>query len=218
MTVIHKPMDLGFSSRKLTIFKSWVTGENKTILDVGCYDGRDSAHFIKNGNKVYGIEILEDKAEEARNRGISVESFDLDKRTKWPYKDSMFDYVIAGDIIEHVIYLDDFMKNLSKVMKKDGVLVLSTPNLASLGRRILLLLGKNPFIELSENEYINGFPAVGHVRYFTMGSLTRMLEAHGFVVEETTSDLINIGPYASTTIAEIFPSLSWRLIVKARKG
>src|SRR3990167_8393197 len=140
MTVIHKPMDLGFSSRKLTIFKSWVTGENKTILDVGCYDGRDSAHFIKNGNKVYGIEILEDKAEEARNRGISVESFDLDKRTKWPYKDSMFDYVIAGDFIEHVIYLDDFMKNLSKVMKKDGVLVLSTPNLASLGRRILLLL------------------------------------------------------------------------------
>lgn len=217
MTVVDKPMDSGFSSEKRSIIQNWIQGRKKRILDVGCYDGRDSVHFFANKNEVYGIEVLKDKAAEAKKNGIQVKLFDLDKREKWPFKRSFFDYIIAGDIIEHVIYVDDFMKNICDVIMPGGTLIISTPNIASLGRRLLLLFGKNPYIEVSTDENINGFPAVGHVRYFTAESLKKLLESYGFEVEETTSDSLSFGPFASSWLAKLFPSLSWRLIVKAKK-
>jgi len=217
MTVVNKPMDSGFSSKKTSIFKNWITGRNNNILDIGCYDGRDSAHFVKGNNTIYGIEILKDKANKAKKRGIDVKIFDLDKREKWPFNKSFFDYVVAGDIIEHVIYIDDFMKNICNIIKPGGKLLISTPNIASLGRRLLLLFGKNPYIEVSTDEKINGFPAVGHVRYFTLGSLMKLLKAYNFEIEESTSDAITFGPFTSTFLAKFFPSIAWRLIIKAKK-
>jgi len=185
-------------------------------LDLGCYDGRDSELFLKQGNKVYGIEILSFPAEQAEARGVKVERFDLNKPHR-PLEKEFFDVVVAGEIIEHVLSADSFLENIYQVLKPSGMLVLSTPNLASLGRRLLLLLGKNPFVEVSELTDVNKVPAVGHVRYFTKGSLTRLLWAHGFDPLEITSDCFVLGPLGSVFLAKLFPSLSWRLVVKAEK-
>lgn len=214
MSVVNKEMDLGYSKRKSEILQEWA-GTGKKILDVGCYDGRDTVTFIQKGNEVYGIEVLEEPALKAREKGVSVEVFDIDKCETWPYEDSFFDIVIAGDIVEHVIDVDRFMQNAHRVLKPEGHLYISTPNLGSIGRRLLLLLGKNPFIEVSWRDEVNGFPAVGHVRYFTKGSLQSLLEHSGFTVEDITSDAFNFGPIHSTLLGRLFPGLSWRFIVKA---
>ena len=96
MTVVNKPMDSGFSSKKTSIFKNWITGRNNNILDIGCYDGRDSAHFVKGNNTIYGIEILKDKANKAKKRGIDVKIFDLDKREKWPLTNHFLTTLLLG--------------------------------------------------------------------------------------------------------------------------
>lgn len=215
MTIIDTDMSAGYFARRIKIFLNWI-GSSKKVLDIGCYDGRDSELILKNNNDVYGVEILHKPAKEAKKRGIKVKEFDLNM-TRWPFRKDFFDVVVAGEIIEHVSSADLFLQNIYRVLKPSGILILSTPNLASLGRRIMLLVGKNPYIEISQLENVNGFPAVGHVRYFTKNSLIKLLRAYRFNVLEITSDCFNFGPIKSVFLAKLFPCLSWRLIVKAEK-
>lgn len=215
MTIIDTDMNAGYSARRIKIFLNWI-GSQKKVLDIGCYDGRDSELILKNNNDVYGVEILQKPAKEAKKRGIKVKEFDLNV-AQWPFRKDFFDVVVAGEIIEHVLSTDLFLENIYRILKPSGILILSTPNLASLGRRIMLLLGKNPYIEISQSDDVNEFPAVGHVRYFTKSSLIRLLRAYRFNPLEVTSDRFNLGPIKSVFLARLFPCLSWRLIVKAEK-
>jgi methionine biosynthesis protein MetW len=213
--IIDTDMRYGYSLKRTEIFLKWV-GSGKKVLDLGCYDGRDSSLFLKQNNEVHGVEILEKPARLAKSRGIKVKVFDLHKKD-WPFEDNTFDCVVAGELIEHVENADTFLSNIHRILKPSGTFIVSTPNIASLGRRFLLLVGKNPFIEISTHEEINGFPAVGHVRYFTLAKLTELLNFHKLKVTEVSADCLIIGPFSSSFLAHIFPSLSWRLLVKAKK-
>jgi hypothetical protein len=93
---------------------------------------------------------------------------------------------------------------------------LSTPNIASLGRRLLLLLGHDPLIEISPNEA----GSVGHIRYFTKNSLKRLLQKHNFKISDEKSDCINFsnsGKIRSSVLANIFPGLGASIIVVAEQ-
>lgn len=210
-----KNMDDGYSAKRTEIILKWIS-KGKRVLDLGCYDGRDSELILKQGNEVYGIERMANAAKTAQARGIIVSNIDLEK-DDWNFPKKSFDVILAGEIIEHVLDADLFLKNVYKYLKDDGFLILTTPNLASLGRRLLLLIGKNPFIEVSNRLEVNGFPSVGHVRYFVKGSLYKLLEYHGFEIVELTADALNLGLFRSKILAKFFPTLSWRFILKAKK-
>lgn len=208
-------MDDGYSLERTKIILKWI-GRQKRILDLGCYDGRDSELILKQGNEVYGIERMTDAAKTAQTRGIIISNIDLEK-DDWSFPKKFFDVVLAGEIIEHTLDTDLFLKNIYKYLKDDGFLILTTPNLASFGRRLLLLIGKNPFIEVSNRLEVNTFLPVGHVRYFVKDSLYKLLRYHGFEIVELTADDFNLGLFHSKILAKFFPTLSWRFILKARK-
>lgn len=94
---------------------------------------------------------------------------------------------------------------------------MTTPNLATLGRRIMLLMGKNPLIETScDKKTCN----VGHIRYFIKITLLELLRKHGFKIDIFRSDVVNFnnrGTLYSRSLARIFPTLVKTLIVKASK-
>lgn len=54
--------------------------------------------------------------------------FILNKDFSYPIKDNSYDSVLAGEVIEHVLDLESFFKEIWRVLKKDGLLILSTPN------------------------------------------------------------------------------------------
>lgn len=208
-------MDNGYSLERSKIILKWI-GKHKKVLDLGCYDGRDSELILKQGNEVYGIERITEAAKTAREKGIIVSNIDLEKND-WGLPNKFFDVILAGEIIEHILDTDQFLKKIYKHLKDDGILILTTPNLASFGRRLLLLIGKNPFIEVSNKREVNNFLPVGHVRYFVKGSLYKLLEYYGFNIVELTADSFNIGLFHSKILAKFFPTLSWRFILKAKK-
>ena len=190
-----------------------MVGFGKKVLDVGCGDGEIGARLLSKGNEVYGLDISESCVIRAKDRGIRAEVIDLEEGN-FPFKDH-FDVVLAGEILEHVFDTKSFLGKIHKSLKDKGELVLSTPNLASFGRRLLLLVGKNPLIEASLE---NG--AAGHVRYFIKDTLLALLENNGFKVIEFKSDLVNFnasGSVRSDHIADLFPTLGKCLIVKCTK-
>ncbi len=96
------------------------------ILEVGCGAGH-ILEKIKTGN-LYGIDISEIQIERTRKRmGDRVE---LKKAPgeNIPYEDKFFDKVLCSEVIEHVIDPGEVLKEISRVMKDDGILSLSIPN------------------------------------------------------------------------------------------
>jgi len=188
-------------------------GSHKEVLDVGCYDGLISAEIKERGNLVHGIDISQKATDLARQRGILATTGDLDDGL--PFPDRSFDVVFAGEVIEHVLDVDFLIDEVNRVLKDKGFVVMTTPNLASLGRRLLLLLGKNPVIETSWKK-----GSAGHVRYFVKNTLFDLFEAHSFRVERFCTDVVNFdnsGRHFSTRLAKLFPTVGRSLIVKASK-
>lgn len=185
---------------------------NQGILDLGCGTGDFIKILSKKNKKVEGIEISKKVAQIAQKKGLKIKISDL--HTTFPYSKNSFDTVTAGEIIEHIYDTDFFLEEIKRILKPNGFLILSTPNIATLGRRLMLLFGVNPLIETSLDH------SAGHIRYFTKKSLSDLLEKHNFKITKFTSDSINFdqkGKFQSKTLAKIFPTFGARLIIKAVK-
>lgn len=188
------------------------------ILDVGCSIGEVAKFFMDMGNEVYGIDVCEDALKEAEKKGVKTRFHDCEEPL--PYGPETFDIVYAGQILEHIYDTDGFLKECERVLKKGGLLILSTPNIASLPSRVRLLFGFYPkWVAPSPEHYQPG----DHIRAFTKSVLKDLVERCGFRVEKIISNLVSFLPTRRTSppwsisLGKIFPSLGEILILKARK-
>lgn len=195
------------------------TTSGKKILDIGCNDGR-MGQILKEkyGKDIYGIDLSKDPLKVAMTRGIKCLRSDIELGL--PYKDNSFDAVIAGDIIEHIYDTEHFIKEIKRVLIGGGELIMSTPNIASLGARLELLIGRQPLMLETKLE---GFS--GHIRWFTYQALKELLEDYDFRILSFCSYHVEIPILARFTkkkfltsekLAKLFPKLGTHLIVKAR--
>jgi len=155
------------------------------FLDIGCGDGA-MALQIKNSLKcrVEGIELVEKNVKAAQAKGLKVTKVDLN-REKLPYNDSTFDGILAGEVIEHIIDSEGFLLEAKRILKKDGVLILTVPNVAAWYNRFLLMFGYVPHWVESGTKKAYGTPfgkVNGHVKAFTKKSLVQMLDDYEFKV------------------------------------
>ena len=102
--------------------------QGKKVLDIGCGVGYGSRFLSENGaEQVVAFDIAEAAIEHAReyysNDNISysvksAEDFSFDEK---------FDVVTCFELIEHVHLQDAVLQNIRKVLKDDGLLLMSTP-------------------------------------------------------------------------------------------
>jgi SAM-dependent methyltransferase len=197
------------------------TCQATNMLDLGCGDGSVISKFGTTAH-VYGIDISEQAVKKARMAG--VESFRVDiSSEKLPFQDAFFDIVYFGDVIEHLTDPDFAIAEVHRVLKASGVLLLSTPNLASWLNRLLLFVGYQPlFSEVSTKKIFGrkGSIPVGHLRLFTFRALKEFLAFHGFhIIESRGAAFEKLPRFASCfdKMFSAFPSLSSVIIVRAQR-
>ena len=105
------------------------------------------------------------------------------------FKDEYFEAIHCGEIIEHLFDPDHLLDELYRVLKKNGILVITSPNLASWHGRIELLLGYQPYAHEVSLRYNVGRikrrvlkGASGHIRAHTKKSLEELLRIYDFKV------------------------------------
>lgn len=190
---------------------------NLKILDIGCNDGSISKLMQDLGNKIYGIDIVPILVKEARSKGIEAKVGDAEDGL--PFSKNSFDIVYAGEVIEHIYDTEFFLREIRRVLKDDGVLIITTPNIASLPNRIRLFFGLYP---KGVAEALSRDGLGGHIRVFTKAVLKKLLESNGFKVEKIVSNMVCFSPTKctslpwSTFLGKIFPGLGETLILKAR--
>lgn len=95
----------------------------KKILDIGCGNGEIISHFAAD-NDVYGCDVNNQLSSESR----AAIHFERIGSTLLPYEDKSFDVVITNHVIEHVDDQLNHLKEISRVLKDDGLCFFSTPN------------------------------------------------------------------------------------------
>ncbi|PLX21811.1 hypothetical protein C0584_01765 [Candidatus Parcubacteria bacterium] len=98
-----------------------------------------------------------------------------------PFRDSIFDGVIMGDLIEHLLMPETFLEEIFRVLKDGGALSLSTPNVSFLDNRLKMLKGEFPKTECNKDVEVWN---AQHIRFFNFYTIRSILEKKGFSVEK----------------------------------
>lgn len=106
--------------------------------------------------------------------GLVVTAYDV--LTGTPNK--KYDVVVNIAVLEHQPYPREFVEGLQRFMKDDGILYLSTPNIARIQNRVRFLLGRAP-VENIKEFYGNGRRFNGHWREYTVREVSTMLTLSG---------------------------------------
>lgn len=96
---------------------------NAHILDAGCGMGDLLLRFPS--HERCGIDMSREYVEVANQRGLNVT---VGKVEKLPWPKQFFSAVFATDVLEHVLDLNRAVKEMLRVLRKGGVLVVRTPN------------------------------------------------------------------------------------------
>ena len=115
------------------------------LLDLGCGDGVLTMEIAKHidAKSVWGVELDDKALEKASKKGITVHKADLNR--KFPIETESVDVIVANQVIEHLINIDNFVNEVHRVLKYGGYAVISTENLASWHNIFALLIGKQPY-------------------------------------------------------------------------
>lgn len=148
-------------------------GEKVIYLDIGCYDGKKTMGRARRiGTKnIKGIDLPTIGARIARKRGVEVVYADLDK--KWPLKSNSIDCITATEVIEHMADTDNFLTEVTRVLKPGGTVIITTDNLAGYHNIFALILGNQPYT----GPFLSRIYPIGHrpfAKYYTNKSYSQM--------------------------------------------
>ena len=101
----------------------------KTILDIACGTGFGSHYLATLGHKVVGADISERAIEECRKKYMATTlEFKVVDGTNIPYENEHFDSIVSFETIEHTRDFEKMLNEFKRVVKQNGVVIISTPN------------------------------------------------------------------------------------------
>jgi ubiquinone/menaquinone biosynthesis C-methylase UbiE len=103
--------------------------ENKTVLDIACGTGYGSQLLSKRAKKVYGVDNSEEAIKYARKNFSSKNTeYIIGSATEIPLEDKTVDVAVTFETIEHIEDHSKFLDEIKRVLKDDGIAIISTPN------------------------------------------------------------------------------------------
>jgi 2-polyprenyl-3-methyl-5-hydroxy-6-metoxy-1,4-benzoquinol methylase len=191
-----------------------LAGSPERALDVGCSSGYLARRLVEGGAHVIGIEADERAAAEAREVCEQVLVGDVESM-ELPFAEGSFDLVLCGDLIEHLRDPQAFLERVRPLLRPDGRLVLTTPNVANWAMRLGLLGGRWRYTE-------RGILDRSHTHLFTKKTLEETIDRAGYRIVDfdVTAPVPKVGTpaveRAAHALARLRPSLlAYQFVVAA---
>ena len=196
------------------------------VLDIGCGNGIISRYLGSKGFQVLGVDVDQKAIEYANaHNSFSNVQFKVKDVEALTVEGVEYDAIICSEVLEHLEQPSKLLQVLSKILKPEGVLVVTVPN--GSGPRELLVT--RPVIYLSKRngivwKAINGIKKklgytgqtiqsasdnLQHIQFFTKQSLQKLASSNNFTIEQFRK---------SNFIDDVFPfSLFARNSLKIQK-
>ena len=121
--------------RSRTVLDLLSPKHGESILDIGCGNARDIVAIRDTGAEVIGVDsspgMVNAARQELRSIGKCSVSVEVGDATCLAFPDASFDKVLCSEVIEHIPDALLALREVRRVLKPGGVLVLSTPNKGS---------------------------------------------------------------------------------------
>ena len=202
------------SSLRIKTFRRWYrqilpyvdTNSKKIALDVGCATGDFLKLLTSYGWQVQGIELNEGMLNKLKIENLDATDIPLE------HCDSLvkFNLITLFDVIEHLPNLHSNIKKLSELLNVDGSIVIVTPNINSIHRKVF---GKRWF----------QFKPKEHINYFSIQTLKKAIHPYGLKIVYSSSSgqyadinflLRQLGRYGFTFFSKLFTGIAkgigWR--------
>jgi SAM-dependent methyltransferase len=158
----------------LSSFEALGLPKGISILDAPCGDGSLAAALRQAGYRAHGVDI---NAAGAALLGAAYHDGDLNKRM--PFANASFDVVFSIEGIEHLEDRFAYLRELHRVLKPAGTLILTTPNIVGLRSRVRFFgsgfyhRDSRPLRETERNPF-------HHIALGTLADLRYALHTSGF--------------------------------------
>lgn len=119
-------IDFSIDSERQELMTRYFKGGK--LLDLGCGILGICVNTKKKFTEaeVWGLDFSDETIESLRKIHPEINYVSADCRDN-PFRDEYFDYITAGELIEHMEKPEEFLKEVFRVLKRGGVLSLSTP-------------------------------------------------------------------------------------------
>lgn len=154
-----------------------LVGYGKRVVELGPATGYMSRAMTDNHCTVFGIEIDEEAAEQAREHCANVFVRDLDRledQARLPLWGA--DVIVAADVLEHLTDPVRCLRYVKRWLTPGGYVVASVPNVAHGSVRLALLAGHWDYQE-------HGLLDRTHLRWFTLDTLVPLFGDAGYAIE-----------------------------------
>ena len=177
------------------------------ILDLGCADGVLLSGYTTS-QRIFGLDVSRRLVAKALRRGIKAQVADIEVGI--PFKSSYFDVVVVHHVLEHLYDTDRILREINRVLKKSGKLVLTFPNCASPLSFLLMFFDLPP--------YQGARYRSAHVRDFTLRSVRKAFSANGFRIERHYGgSFVLLKNNFLSALTRIMPRMAADLTVLAQK-
>jgi len=192
---LQAEIDPAFAKRAQLIFESIARKKPKKILDAGCGRGfyTHAFTFFSSIKEIHAIDINEDylKIAQKHTKDTRV-TFHKSSLYSLPFPNNYFDCIIFSEILEHLPNEAKALKELKRVLKQNGTILITVPNenFPFLWDPINWVLMKFFNTHIPKNIWWLAGIWADHQRLYTKERLTKSLEANGFILLKEPKKLI----------------------------
>jgi 2-polyprenyl-3-methyl-5-hydroxy-6-metoxy-1,4-benzoquinol methylase len=161
----------------------YYTGEGN-YLDVGFGLGFHLYIAQKLGYHVYGTELDKDCIDFVQPYILSAQLYNGDLLSA-KYENNQFDIINICHVIEHLIDPNSYLLELNRIVKNEGLIIVSTPNIGALAYQVFRVVN---FLSLKIPLIVDGLE---HTVIFNQKNLRTVIENHGFVIVDQYTESVN---------------------------
>lgn len=177
--------------RRFRLAQQLASFQNKTVLDFGCGNGAQTVQFAEAGCKIVAVDIDEEDlktlrlfVDEEKLRTIQALRYD---GAHLPLADASLDLVLSFEVLEHVPKEEAALREIMRVLKPGGELIISVPNKGWIFETHGAHL---PLLPWNRVPFFSWLPHFIHRRFakariYRKRDIVRLLQRHGFEILRT---------------------------------
>ena len=166
----------------LNLLDTFVRKQNFTLVDAGCGKGTNLENIILKypDAKIIGVDNFKPDLDYAKKKFMNKIVFLHCDCLDMKINSKSVDVVLSNQVIEHITKYEIYLSEIKRILKSNGLFILSTPNFHNPKNTLLKLFFQKPIMRWENNKNLPPNEYRGHVKEFYEDELIKIVQKYNF--------------------------------------